>query len=434
MSQQTLDLRESIRIVRRYKKLIGIFVVLGAICGCAYVVLNPPKMTSEAVIVVPAASPTAMATDVVVAGSDPVLSAALPNIRPPLPLDDLLQHVQVTSLTTSLIQVTGVSSTAAGAESIANAVANSFIAYVGSSNSPIGRLQAQVFESATTANGAGLPGRLLSFGLMGSLGGFLIGFIVVVAINRGDRKLRQRDHIANSIGVPVLASIPALRPGDSAGWTSLLEGYEPGAVDAWRLRRTLDRLGVTDVSPDGDRARRSSLTVISLSSDPAALSLGPQLASFAASLGIRTVLIVGPQQDMVSAATLRTACATPAPGSLVRSRPLRVIGVDGGRLDNLPSDATLVVVVVVVDSTRPQMPGTLRTASTLLGVTAGVATAEELARAATGAAADGGEIVGILVADPDPTDQTTGSVPVLGRPTRRRIPTRITGVPTETRR
>jgi len=104
-------------------------------------------------------------------------------------------------------------------------------------------------------------------------------------------------------------------------------------------------------------------------------------------------------------------------------------------LEQLFPDTALIVVVAVVNHEAPQMSGTLRTASTVLGVGAGVATAEEIAKAASAAAVDGREIVGILVADPEPTDQTTGGVPQVGRAAaQRRIPTRITGIPTETRR
>ena len=43
------------------------------------------------------------------------------------------------------------------------------------------------------------------------------------------------------------------------------------------------------------------------------------------------------------------------------------------------------------------------------------------------AAADGREVTGILVADPDPDDQTTGRIPHLARPVRRRLPNRLRG-------
>ena len=72
----------------------------------------------------------------------------------------------------------------------------------------------------------------------------------------------------------------------------------------------------------------------------------------------------------------------------------------------------------------------MRTTATVLGVSAGAATAEQLARVAASAAADGREIAGILVADPDPADHTTGRLPQLARPAQRRMPTRVTGVPT----
>ena len=62
----------------------------------------------------------------------------------------------------------------------------------------------------------------------------------------------------------------------------------------------------------------------------------------------------------------------------------------------------------------------MRTTATVLGVSAGAATAEQLARVAASAAADGRDIAGILVADPDPADHTTGRLPQLARPAHRR--------------
>jgi Mrp family chromosome partitioning ATPase len=47
--------------------------------------------------------------------------------------------------------------------------------------------------------------------------------------------------------------------------------------------------------------------------------------------------------------------------------------------------------------------------ATVLVVSAGFATAEQLARAAMLAADSGSMVMGIIVADPDPADQTTGS-------------------------
>jgi hypothetical protein len=48
--------------------------------------------------------------------------------------------------------------------------------------------------------------------------------------------------------------------------------------------------------------------------------------------------------------------------------------------------------------------------------------------------ADGRELTVILVADPEPTDHTTGRIPQLSRPAQRRLPTRLKGMKTEIRR
>ena len=80
------------------------------------------------------------------------------------------------------------------------------------------------------------------------------------------------------------------------------------------------------------------------------------------------------------------------------------------------------------------MPDTRRSDATVIGVSAGAATAEQLARAAVVAAADDREITGLLVADPDSDDQTTGRIPQLVRPAQRTLPNRLRGIVTEIRR
>jgi hypothetical protein len=97
---------------------------------------------------------------------------------------------------------------------------------------------------------------------------------------------------------------------------------------------------------------------------------------------------------------------------------LRTALADDGHLDQ--QVAGLSVVVAVVDGWAPRPAGLVRTDATVLGVSAGAATAEQLARVAASAAADGRHIAGILVADPDPADPTTGRLPQLARPTRGR--------------
>jgi hypothetical protein len=260
----------------------------------------------------------------------------------------------------------------------------------------------------------------------------LIGVIIALALGRNERRLRERDEMADSIGVPVLASVSVARPFDAAGWMKLLTEYDPGAVDAWQLRKALRQLDVASTNPADPRVGSgSSLTVISLSTDRKALALGPQLAAFASSLGIPTALVIGPQQNADVAATLRAACAAPTPPK--RSRQMRVVVSDQEYVDQLPGMG-LTIVVAVVDGKSPQIADTTHTTATVLGVSASAASAEQLARIAVSAAVNGREIVGILVADPDPADRTTGRMPQAARPSVRRMPTRITGITTGIRR
>jgi capsular polysaccharide biosynthesis protein len=440
---ERLDLRRSVQIVRRHKVLVGLVTILGLLAGAAYAVLNPSMVTSTALVVLPqsqlnsqaalgATSPFT-ATQVVIADSTPVLSAALPNVRPATSLSKLRSEIKVSSLTSYIISVSAASKVAADAEAMANAVANSYIAYVDSASNPLGRVPASILQPATTATGTKpLEARVIA-GLLGALAGALIGVILALAINRNDRRLRERDEIAGSIGLPVLASFPVGHPSDAKGWTKLLEGYEPGALYAWRLRQVLHQLRMVDGNlNNGGRGGRSSLAVLSLSSDPGALAIGPQLAVFAVSLGISTALVIGPQQDTNITAALRAACSIPPSASSKRPSNLQVTVADDGPAYSQP-DAALTVLVAVVDSRTPRIPNMMRTTATVLGVSAGAATAEQLARLAVCAATDGREIAGILVADPEPTDHTTGRVPELPQPLHRQ-PNRLSGITTEIRR
>ena len=193
-------------------------------------------------------------------------------------------------------------------------------------------------------------------------------------------------------------------------------------------------MAAADVS-FGNGNGKWSFTVLSLSSDPRALALGPQLAVFAASQGIPTARrVIGPPPARCDGdgLSLRTM---PAPRRRTSSKwPGNLQVVVSDEDEEVQGDATLAVIVAVVDSRKPQVPATMRTTATLLGVSAGAATAEQLARVAISAGSGGREITGILVADPDSADATTGRLPQLGRRGHRRTPTRVTGIATEIRR
>jgi capsular polysaccharide biosynthesis protein len=410
VSQQALDLRRSWQIVRRHKIIVAGCAALGLAAGAWLIVLKPAMFTGNAVVLLPSSTQDTR-TQVLIAGSDPVLGGAQHSTHPPLSLQTLRSRVQVSSLTSNVISISAQGPSAAQADAAANAVAESYVDYLGSGSTPGRAVQAQLLEPATDATGKSLPVRLLLDCGLGALIGLLAGVIAALIISRSERRLGERDEIAESIGVPVLASIPVSRPSGTAGWRKLFQEYEPGAVDAWRLRKALQHLGLGLADGDGGE---SSLTVLSLSSDRKALSLGPQLAVFAASLGIPTTLVMGPQQDTNVTATLRAACAAP-PARSKLSANLQIT-VSDHDAPVPPPDTALAIVVAVVDAKAPEVAGVMSTTATVLGVSADAATAEQLARVAASAAADGRHIAGILVADPDSADHTTGRIQPLARP------------------
>jgi capsular polysaccharide biosynthesis protein len=443
MSERPLDLKRSVQIARRRKVLIGLFAMAGLLAGGAYSMISPVQVTSTALVLLPqsavntAAAAAAgnntsfTATQVVIAASNPVLADALPAVKPGLSINALRDDIQVSSPTSYIISISARSRSAIDSEAIANAVARSYISYVNSPGNPIGAVSAGMLQPAANATGRSQLPVTIALAVAGALGGALIGFIIAIAVTRKDRRLWERDEIANSIGVPVLASLPSSHPATAADWAELLEGYQPDAVHGWRLRQLLHLLRAADGNPgNGSGEGKYSLTVLTLSSDSGALAIGPQLAVFAAFQGIPTLLIIGPQQDVNLTAELRTACSVPP--SPASKRPAHFHVAVAGQGDAAEqSDSVLTVVVAVVDSQHARLPEMMHTTATVLGVSAGAAASEQLARAAVSAAADGRDLVGILVADADPADRTTGRAPQLLPPLQPRLPARLRGMTTE---
>jgi capsular polysaccharide biosynthesis protein len=424
-----VDFRRFIQAVRRYKAIVALATLLGLAVGLGYTLLKPPLLSSSALVALPTSR--LIQTEVYIAKIPDVLYLALPDIHPQLTEAQLAKQVQVSNVTPNVIQFTGSAKTAAQAESIANAVAQSYLRYIDSPSSPAGKIVGKMLVRATVATGKALTTRI-EYSLLGLIIGLLTGSIIAVAISRSDRMLRERDDIADAVGIPVLTSLPVRHPSDTAGWIKLLDSYEPEVVHAWSLRKALRQLGLTDFR--GSSSAGASLTVFTLNSDRGALALGPQLAAFAASLGIPTALVIGPQQDPNVTATLVAACRLTASTPSGRRFNMKVSADEDAAEGGRPLSTALTIVVSVLDGRAPKVaPGTMRTTSSVLGVSAGKITAEQLARVAVSTAQDGRDIAAILVADPDPTDLTTGRLPQPTRTARRR-PAHVTGMTSETTR
>jgi capsular polysaccharide biosynthesis protein len=424
MSEQALDLRKALQLVWRRKRLVAIFAAAGLLLGSVYTAVSPPVPAGQALVILPS-NIKDLQTQVVIATSDQVLQSAQQSVDRSLSLEELRKKITAKGLTSNVISINATGPTADAADNLANSVAQSYIALISSANGPGGPLQVRLLQSAATATQTPLFVQLLETEAIGLLLGILIGAIIALALSRGDKRLRQRDEIADSIGVPVLASIPVAHPSDAAAWTRLLENYEPAVVHAWRLRTVLRELGLAEAgaapSVDGGGL---SVAVLSLAGDPRALALGPQLAVFAASMGIRTALLITPHPGGDVSVALQTAAAA----GTARSGQLRV--AVGELPDGDRGAVALTVVVAVVDAGKPQVADLSPTLVTVLGVSAATVTAAQLARVAVSAADAGRQVSGVLVADPLPADRTTGRLPQLARPVRSQQPTRLTGTKT----
>jgi capsular polysaccharide biosynthesis protein len=286
-----------------------------------------------------------------------------------------------------------------------------------------------VIQHASPAERMSLALTTTLFALVGAAAGLLLVGFVLVLRGRREATLRSRDQVADAIGIPVVASIQSGTPRSVAGWTDLLRDYTPHNVEMWTLRQ-LVRL-VTPGHP-GSLAQESkdskdgpsapAVVVVTLSSDGKALAVGPQLASFAASTGLTTTLVTA--QSHESANALWAACSGLAP----EAHPRPGLSVDSRQ--RLEDADDLVVHVAVVDRQRPELRvRAAEHAVTLLAVSAGAATADDLARVALAADDAQHPIARIVVVDPDPLDRTTGRLLPSERAQHTPLPSLMTGSP-----
>jgi capsular polysaccharide biosynthesis protein len=400
VSAQQLDVKKSWQAIRRHRLIVAAVAAVGLLGGIAYGLAVPAMHTATSLVVLPPPPATdaekatqagaqSIDTQVFIAESEPVLKSAGQNLSPALTTDQVRDRVKVTAVTQDVIKIDAKGQTAQESMQLANAVAGIYLVYVTSAQNLPGDLGkktgARVLEQATSARGGNVFVHLGILGALGALIGAAAGSVGVLAKARGDRRLRMRDEIADAVGLPVLASVSSYQATDRSDWAYLLEHYSPTAVEAWSLRKTLHHLGldVRDGAP-------VSLTVLSFTGDDKALPLGPQLAALANSIGITASIVVDTHQEP-------------------------------------PGSSALTIHLVVVDRDAPHLADAEQTTNTIVALSSGVVTAEELARLAVAAAANDRTIDGLVVTDPDPTDRTIGRVSQSTRRTSSRLPTLLTG-------
>lgn len=343
-------------------------------------------------------------TQVQLASSDVVLVIASQNLHPPLATSTLQKRLVVTAPTDDILVFEGRADSANQAIDIANATADAYRVYSSSNNAflkpgtagqataPPADTAIKVISPATTAATSRTKSYVTRI-LGGALGGVLLGLALVLRRNSRDRRLRTRSDIAAAAGSPVVASIATRAPGKPSEWLALLEDYQPRPDERWSLRRLLRDL------MHASEAESAHVVIVSLRHDLRALAVAPQLASFAASSGVATALVVSGQHAELAA--LRQAREV-ANASDALDRPnLSIVDTapDPARDDALE----LVVSILVVDPAAITISGSADSTA-LLAVTAGAAAHEEIASVAAAAAGGDSPLAGVIVVDSDAAD------------------------------
>jgi len=349
-----------------------------------------------------------------------------------------------------------------------------------------------IIQPAAPATGASLIGRLLTWTVAGVLLAGAATALLLLVRRRRDPRLRARDDLADAVGSTLLAVVGSHPQRSVAGWLALFETYEPSAEEAWAFRQALRALAdITDRDPARAGAKRTpgrvehprSLTVVALSGDHRGVAVGPQLAAFAASVGIATRFTFATRHD--STASLFAACAMdrgsqPRPGLVLgagiddiaptydvsprsprnagarpsnggrtrESRLQEALGLysavpasrgttetdeHGARPRTEPQEALthrpvdLLIVLAVTDRREPSLREIPATPATMLAISPGAGTREDLARLAVAIDDAGSRIDGVIVADPDPSDRTTGRRTLDERALQPPLPVRLTG-------
>jgi hypothetical protein len=430
------------------------------------VLLPPSAVTSTS-----GASPYTE-TQKLIATATPVLSPAGTAVSPPESAEQLKKDVVVSAPSQDVLQILVHASNAAKAKVLAAAVATNYIAYVTKTASgseqllnqlegqsvqlteqvlslqkQINAIQArlgqekpgspggvrdtslldtlrteqdqtslqlnnvntQVVEAEVTANQASDATQVLQaaevvpasnsrdvfIALLGGLVGLLAGIALALGLVRGDHRLRYRDALASAIGVPVIASMWA-KPCRSVGqWRRLLEqGQGTGPVEAWNTRRTFQRLRI------GREESALPLRLLVIAGDLGAAAAAARLARAGAALGMKVQFDVGQHETL---AALRAAClASNGASSGTSVVQLDVDGNAGGDLGGVPVGISLEAVDLQKSEVQPSL------AVTVLVVSAGFATASDLARVALAASDSSSPVVGVVIANPDADDRTTG--------------------------
>lgn len=137
MAEQALDLRSTLSILRRRRRVLAAVALAGIGAGVAFVLAYPPMYSSTSQVLLPSlegrnGEPVSrdVRTEVTIAESDAVLGSAGRGLTPPVSLRTLARRVEVEAMTGDILSFHAKAETAQQAEDLAHAVAEAHVDYV----------------------------------------------------------------------------------------------------------------------------------------------------------------------------------------------------------------------------------------------------------------------------------------------------------------
>ena len=135
MSDELTDFRSGVATLRRRSRVLAAAALLGLVAGAAYVLVTPPPLTSTTLVLLPTAaleesSSSDIATQVRIARSANILTKAGQSVVPALSRRTVEKMIKVSAPTNQIVQIDATSSKAAAAQTLSQAVADSYAGYV----------------------------------------------------------------------------------------------------------------------------------------------------------------------------------------------------------------------------------------------------------------------------------------------------------------
>ena len=137
MSEYPFNLKDALRPVWLRRRLLCVLAVLGLIVGVTYGVIFRAPQSAVALVLLPPSNVTSagvptrdIATEIAIATSAPVLSAAGRAVTPHLSFAAMKQQLVVTARSQNILQIEANAATGRDAERLANAAARQFVQFV----------------------------------------------------------------------------------------------------------------------------------------------------------------------------------------------------------------------------------------------------------------------------------------------------------------